>query len=160
MAEPTVLIEIIKVVASGAVGAFSAILGQHIAARHAERRHALEMQQRERQMWAQFVSPVAARRIDAYEAIYDTVQTAIETGEIPMSDYINLRKRLMYLPSNLRDRTVTALSMVLAEKRANNSQGVTEANALLKEIQTDLECALGLKSLEDGLQQIGFTSNN
>ena len=159
MTDPSITIELLKVLGSGAVGAFAAILGQRIAAKHAERRHELEIQQRERQMWAQFVAPIAGRRIDAYESIYDTIQTAIETSEIPMSDYLSLRKRLLYLPEPARQQIVTALTTLLSARRDQDPTRKDSAITNLKQAQRSLEDSLGVKRLEEGLERIGFSKN-
>jgi hypothetical protein len=141
------------------VGALSAIVGQSVAARHAERRHELEIQQRERQMWAQFVAPIATRRIDAFEAIHDTIQTAIETGEIPMNEYISLRRRLLYMPSGLRAETLAALTSLLSARREPDSVRKDSSIAALKVAQASIEEALGIRRLEEGLSRIGFSKD-
>lgn len=156
--ESQIALEIVKVVASGAVGALSAVLAQYISAKHAEKRHATEIAQRERQMWAQFATPMASRRIDAYENIYDTIQTVVETGEISMSDYVALRKRLIYLEPAIRDPLLLELGRAIAATRSNDQSTISDSQSRLRDIQAHLESSLGLRTLEDGIRKLSNES--
>lgn len=136
-------LEIWKLVIPGVIGASAAILGQIVANVFASRRHAKEMQQRDQQLKAQFLSPIAARRLDAYETIYETIQKAVEDRQLTLPDYERARPLFLYLPPALRDAVVNALVDLLRASSSDDEAAIQSAILRLKESQDGVDNELG-----------------
>jgi len=153
-ADTTALLEILKVVAAGSVGALSAILAQYLSNKSAERRHQRELEQRATEMWSVFLSPIAARRIQAYEDCYDTIQEAIETSRLNMNDYLKVRRVSVYLPSSIRSSLMQSLSSLLNATRAGQQPEAMQAINRLKEVQNQLQTELGATTISEKLKSL------
>lgn len=154
MEEPSATLEIAKLVASGALGALSALLGQWLSNRSAARRYEAEVKQRERELWAQLaVAPLGPRRMEACEEIYDRVQGAIETKRLDMNDYLALRPKLLYVPG-LRPRLLSALLLLAEATRSDSKQQQEAAVEDLRQAQEALESELGLPIMESGVRSL------
>jgi hypothetical protein len=136
---------LIQVLASGAIGAGGALLGQHLANRSARSRQSIELQHRREEMWTSFILPAANARWSAVEEIYDILQEAIERRGMTRQQYERSRRRLMYVPDVLRLRTVKALTELI---RARNDLEVDTSIEKLRNCQGELRKTIGLQSIE------------
>ena len=128
-----------------------AALGQLVASFFADRRHRIEIEQRERASYAQFVAPAASRRLDALETVYDMLQKTIEEKKISMPDYESLRKNLIYIPSSLGARLILSLKTLISGAKG---RGLEEAISETKAVQAEIQGLLGLEFINSAVKEL------
>jgi hypothetical protein len=119
-------------------------LGQLLSSRAAERQQANEAVLRQQELWAQFAGPTVAARAEAIESVYDLLQRAIESDAVSMTDYSELRQRLVYLPPDLSRDIIAGLQETMS---ATSEQRAPVENRL-KGAQARLRIELGLDQID------------
>lgn len=147
-------IDLLKIVIPGLLGAGAAILGQVVSAVFAARRHTLELQQREQQLRAQYLAPIAARRIDAFETIYELIQKAIEERQLSLKDYERTRRLLLYFEVAQREKIVAALTNLLRASNSKDESALESATKTLKLVQRDIEANFGHLVVSNAVSQL------
>ena len=146
--------ELLRILASGLVGALSAIVAQTVANVFASARHRKELALKERQLILHFLSPLSERRLLAFETIYDRIQVAIEESSMTLRDYQQIRPMLLYLPGELRDSFLDAMAELLGATRESSETRKAIAVENLKALQIDLERELGIDLVNRGISDI------
>jgi hypothetical protein len=140
--------DILLALVSGGIGGTSALAGQFIAQRAARRRHIQELEQRNKELSASFALPLAARRAEAFEELFDLLQKAMDERIMSLGDYERVRRLLIYVPSPLAQPVVTNLTGVLRGHRTQAEADTDEAIANLRALQADIRAAGGVLEVE------------
>lgn len=152
--DTTATIEMLKIIVPGAIGAASALLGQLIANIFADRRHAIELRQRDAQNKVQFLSPLATRRMQAFETIYELIQKAVEEKQIKLADYEHTRPLFLYLDPPLRETVVNALTNLIRASNSRDQNSIACATAALKLAQDQVENDFGQSHVAKAVRQL------
>ena len=142
------------VLASGGIGASAALLGQYLAGRFAANRHRLEIAQREREFLSSFALPLAQTRVGAFEEMYELLQKAIDESGLTDTDYVRVRRLLIYLPDDLRTGILRTLTGFLSAVASGQTAVIQSRIGEIRRCQLDLREALGLSSVESLLDSL------
>ena len=141
-------------ITSGLAGGVTALGGQYLAQRTARRQHTEELRQRSIEMLASFALPVASSRAKGLEELFDLLQQILDTRELTLDRYEQMRRLLIYLPDQLTTKLIRELTAIVKFQRANDDAGLEEAVESVRAIQQEVRGAAGLKSIDSYVKQL------
>jgi hypothetical protein len=133
---------------SGAAGGTAALAGQLISQRGAKRQHAEDLRQRSEEHLASFALPIAARRAEALEELFDLLQQAIEDRSFTLTQYQQTRRLLIHVPAPLSQELVSGVAALLKARREESAERTELAIESLRKVQQGLRSAAGLEAID------------
>ena len=144
--------QLLAVIASGLIGALGAIGAQLLSATRDRQVREADIKLRQTELWSSAAMPVAARRVEAFEQVYDLLQRALDAGAIGHSDYEALRRLVIYLPDSLRPDVLQALTDLSAGR--GDQARTNAASDRLRNAQRDIRRLVGLNAIDSYIENL------
>jgi hypothetical protein len=148
------LASILVPVVSGMVGGGTALLGQYASQRATHRQHVEDLKQRSVELLASFALPITTRRADALQELFTSLQEILDDKKLSLTNYELVRRQLIFVPKDIADDLLGALSALVQGGRSSNPSMIEQAASELRTVQEALRNAIGLRSIDSYVSQL------